>query len=109
MIHPESISKMFHIIGIFTDHISTSQLDTIKSQVPGERHVPDPKERHKEEQELHGNWLKMCYLLHIMHPQSIFPIFLITFLNSDIDLLHLTILGNPFQIKDPRKSTELVP
>ena len=50
----------------------------------------------------------MCYLLHIMHPQSIFPIFLITFLNSDIDLLDLTILGNPFLIKDPRKCTELV-
>ena len=31
-----------------------------------------------------------------------FPILLIIFLNSDIDLLDLTKLGNLFQIKDPR-------
>ena len=36
VIHPESISKMLHIVGILTDHIATSQLDTIKSQVPGD-------------------------------------------------------------------------
>ena len=66
----------------------------------------DPKE-HKEEQELRGNWLKVCYLLHIIHPQPIFPIFLITFLNSDIDLLDLTKLGNLFQIKDPRKRSTI--
>ena len=70
--------------------------------------LPDPKEQN-EEQELGGNWLKVCYLLYIMHSQSIFLIFLITFLNSDIDLLDLTKLGNLFQIKDPRKCTELVP
>ena len=35
--------------------------------------------------------------------------FFITFLNSDIDLLDLTKLGNLFQIMDPRKCTELVP
>ena len=58
----------------------------------------DPKE-HKE----------VCYLLHVIHPQSIFPIFLIKFLNSDIDLLDLTKLGNLFQVKDPKKYTELVP
>ena len=62
----------------------------------------------KEEQGLCGNWLKVCYLLHIIHPQSIFPIFLITFLNSDIDLL-VNMLGNLFQINDPRKCIELVP
>ena len=28
---------------------------------------------------------------------------------SDSDLLYLTKLGNPFQIKDPKKCTELVP
>ena len=61
--------------------------------------LPDPKE-HKEEQELRGNWLKVCYLLHIIHPQSIFPIFFITFLNSHIDLLDLTKLGSLFQIKE---------
>ena len=27
---------MLHIVGILTDHIATSQLDTIKSQVPGD-------------------------------------------------------------------------
>ena len=36
MIHPESISKMLHILGILTDHIATSQLDTIKDQVTGD-------------------------------------------------------------------------
>ena len=36
-------------------------------------------------------------------------IFLIIFLNSDIDLLDLTILGNLFQIKDTRKCTESLP
>ena len=35
-IHPESISKLIHIVDILTDHIATSQLDTIKSQVPGD-------------------------------------------------------------------------
>ena len=33
--HPESISKMLHILGILTDYIETSQLVTIKSQVIG--------------------------------------------------------------------------
>ena len=68
----------------------------------------DPKE-HKEEQELRENWVKLRYLIHIIHPQSIFPIFLIIPLNSDIDLLDLTKLGNLFQIKDPIKCTEFVP
>ena len=36
VIHPESISKLIHIVGILTDHIATNQLDTIKSQVPGD-------------------------------------------------------------------------
>ena len=33
VIHPESVSVMLHILGIPADHIATSQLDTIKSQV----------------------------------------------------------------------------
>ena len=65
--------------------------------------------KHKEEQELHGNMLKVGYLLHIIHPQSIFATFLITFVNSDTDLLDLTKLDSLFQSKDPRKCTELVP
>ena len=36
VIHPESISKMFHISCILTDQIATSKLDTIKSQVTGD-------------------------------------------------------------------------
>ena len=67
----------------------------------------DPKE-HKEQKELQANWLKVCYILHIIHPQSIFRIFMIKFLNSDTDLLDLTKLGNLFKIKDPRKCTALV-
>ena len=36
VIHPESIPKMLHIFGILTDHIATSQLNTINSQVTGD-------------------------------------------------------------------------
>ena len=36
VIHPESISNMPHIVGIPTDCVATSQLDTIKSQVLGD-------------------------------------------------------------------------
>ena len=89
-----------------TDHIATSQLSTIKSQVAD--FYDDPKE-HKEKQDLRGNWLKVCYLLHIIQPQSIFPIFLIIFLNSDIGQLDLTKLVNLFQIKNQGKYSELVP
>ena len=33
--HPESISEMLHALSILTEHIATSQLATIKSQVTG--------------------------------------------------------------------------
>ena len=33
---PESISRMLHNLGILTNHMETSQLDTIKSQVTGD-------------------------------------------------------------------------
>ena len=36
VIQPASISKILHILGILADHIATSQLDTIKSQVTGD-------------------------------------------------------------------------
>ena len=36
VMHCESISKMLHIVGILTNHIATSQFDTINSQVPGD-------------------------------------------------------------------------
>ena len=67
-----------------------------------DRWLHDRKE-HKEEQEFHENWFKVCYLLHIINSQSIFPIFLITFLSLDIDLLDLTKLGNLFQIEEHKK------
>ena len=54
-----------------------------------DRCLNDPKE-HKEKRDLRENWLRLCYLLDIVHPQSVFPIFLIIHLNSDIDLLDLT-------------------
>ena len=44
--HPESISKMLHILGILTDHIATSQLDTIKGKVTS---ICDSKEHNKNE------------------------------------------------------------
>ena len=34
--HSESVSMMLQILGILADHIATSQLDTIKSQVTGD-------------------------------------------------------------------------
>ena len=106
VIHPESTSMMLHIVGIIIDHISNLPIGYCKESSGWWLH--DPKE-HKEEQELLENSLKVCYLLQIMHPQSIFPIFLITFLNSDIDRLDLTKLDNLFQVKGPRKCAELVP
>ena len=36
VIQAESKSKMLHIVVVLTDHIATSHLDTIKSQVPGD-------------------------------------------------------------------------
>ena len=101
--HPESVSKILHILSILADHITTSQLTTIKSQVTGVYMIEKNTKRNEIYVEI------VCYFLYIIHPQSIFSIFLIIFLNSDIDLLDLTKLVNLFQIKDPRKCTELVP
>ena len=42
--------------------------------------LDDPNEQ-KEKQDLRGNWLKVCYLLHIIQPHSIISIFLVIFLN----------------------------
>ena len=103
MTHPQSTLTLTR--GIITGHIATSQL-AIDNKESSDWGLYDPKE-HKEEGDLRGNWLNVCYLLHIIHPQSIFPIFSIVFLNSDTDLVDLTKLGNLFQIKDPRKCTEL--
>ena len=36
VIHPESISNMLQILGMLTNHVATSQLDTINSQVTGD-------------------------------------------------------------------------
>ena len=36
MIHPESISNMLQILGMLTNHVATSQLDTINSQETGD-------------------------------------------------------------------------
>ena len=85
VIQAESKSKMLHIVVVLTDHIATSHLDTIKSQVPGDYLILKNTKKNKNYVEIGSN----C-LLHIMQPQSIFLIFLITFLNSDIDLVDLT-------------------
>ena len=102
MTHPQSISKILHILR------SRSNQPIGYKKESSDWCLHDPKE-HKEERDFRGNWLKACYLLHIIHPQSIFPILLIIFINSDIDLLDLTKLGNLLKIKDPQKRTELVP
>ena len=41
--------------------------------------------------------------LHIKHPQSISPMFLILFLNSNNELLDFTTAGRLFHIREPRK------
>ena len=41
--------------------------------------------------------------LHIKHPQSISPIFLILFLNSNNELLDFATAGRLFHIREPRK------
>ena len=78
--YPESISNMLLILDILTDHIATSQRS----------------ERTQSRTRLTRNFIKVCYLLHIIHPQSIIAIFLIIFLNSDTGLLDITKLGNLF-------------
>ena len=47
VIHPESISKKLHILGILTDHIATIQLGTIKSQVTGDYMILKNKNKDK--------------------------------------------------------------
>ena len=47
--------------------------------------------------------------LLIKHPQSISPIFLILFLNSNNELLDFTTAGKLFHIKEPRKRIAFVP
>ena len=50
--HPESISKMLHILGIVTDHMATSQLDTIKSQVTGDYMISKNTKKNKNYMEI---------------------------------------------------------
>ena len=47
VIHCESISKMLHIVGILTNHIANSQMDTIKSQVLGDYLIPKNTKKNK--------------------------------------------------------------
>ena len=89
---------MLDIFSFFTDHLATSQLATIKSQLTDVFMI---QKNTKKEPDLRGNWLKVCYLLHIIHPKSILLIFLIIFLNLDNHLPSLTKLDNLFQIKVP--------
>ena len=66
VIHPESISKMLHIVGILTDHIATSQLDTIKSQVLGDYLTPRNTKKDK-------NYVKIgskCATFYISYTRS---------------------------------------
>ena len=93
VIHPESISSMLHIVGILTDHIAASQLDAIKSQVLGDYPILKNTKNNKNYVEIGSK----CATFYISCTRSqYFQFFLITFLNSDIDLLDLTKLG--FQV-----------
>ena len=56
MTHPESISKVSHILGILTDHIATSQLATTKSPVTCVFMI----QKNTKKNETSGNCLKVC-------------------------------------------------
>ena len=90
---------MLHILGILTDHIATSQLDDIKSQVTGDYMILKNAKKNKNYAEIGSN----CTTFYISYAHSQY--FLITFLNSDTGLLGLTKLGNLFQINSQRVST----
>ena len=47
MTYPESISKMLHILGILVDHIGTSQLATINSQLTDVCMIPKNTKKNK--------------------------------------------------------------
>ena len=68
--------KVFHILGILTDHIATSQLATIRSQVACVYMIQKNTKKNETYLEIGSK----CATLHNIHPQSIFPIFLITYL-----------------------------
>ena len=48
VIHPESVSMTLHILGILADHIATTQLDTIKSQVTGDYMISKNIKKNKD-------------------------------------------------------------
>ena len=60
-------------------------------------------------QPYHKIQYNIYYILHIKHPQSISPIFLILFLNSNNELLDFTTAGRLFHIREPRKWIAFVP
>ena len=105
--HSESISTFSDVPHSRHSYRSYSNQSIGYNKQPSGWCLNGPKE-HKEKLDLCENWLKVCYLLDIIHSQSILPIFLIIFLNSDIDLLDLIKLSNLFQIRDPQKCLKLV-
>ena len=52
---------MLHIVGILTDHIATSQLDTTKSQVPGDYLILKNTKKNKNYMELAQGVLPFTY------------------------------------------------
>ena len=77
---------MLHIIGILTNHIATSQLNNVKSQVPGDYMILKNTKKNKNYMEIGSK----CATFYISYTRSqYFRFFLITFLNSDIELLDL--------------------
>ena len=60
MIHPGSVSMMLHILDILADHIVTSQLDTIKSQVTGDCTILKNIKKNKDYVEIGSKCAMLC-------------------------------------------------
>ena len=67
MIHPESIYQMLQVLGILTDHIATSQLDTIKSQVTGDYFILKNTKKSKNYVEIGSKYA--TYYISYIHSQ----------------------------------------
>ena len=64
VIHPELVSMMLHILCILADHIATSQLDNIKSQVTGDYMISKNIKKNKGYVEISSKCATFCIYTH---------------------------------------------
>ena len=86
---------MLHILGILTNHIATSQLDTIKSQVTGDYIIRKNTKKNKIYAEIGSYYTPTVNISN--------------FLDSIFKFRYWPARFNLLQIKDTRKCTKLVP